>query len=550
MSQIGTSVNLVVASLAQNSLAGPHAKGRVDFDFFSVGEAGIPTAICGVLYMVAMAPRWLPIKDSPANVFQSTYAANFVTAMVVADSSRLIGQAVGAAGIAKQFQGAGIRLIRIERRSGHSVRVVSIERGDAPPLVHVHNPSTGVNGTAESPSSRHHGTAGDSDDSEHLYHTPSSPQHQELDAWVLEEGDVLHLVCQGAAAAPRAFQSEGLRPVATTQVKKLPGSRRDRGLVVAVVGAQSSVAGCTLVECQFRKRFGAVVLGLHRHGGISDSGSSGAHSPDGDGRPAARWSTSRRSLHTADSGMVPPSPHTLLRVQCMPSACALLELHACCASAGGFTVRLLTCVCCVVVWSRRWQAGDGLLLEVGQRFLQEHSGGSVDFTVVSPVEGAPWRSVLPSQRPRHALLAAVMLLFTVVATATQLLALGTAVLLSNIVFTVCGTVSVKDMFRAVSLRTLITVACALALGKALVRSAWRRAMRWQHRIRAHVVRSGGLWGRSSCVARFHCAVSTAGRLLCVAWVVPVHGLPRVSGGTGAGSDADVSGGVAPTQCHD
>ena len=128
----------------------------------------------------------------------------------------------------------------------------------------------------------------------------------------------------------------------------------------------------------------------------------------------------------------------------------------------------------MVVWSRRWQAGDGLLLEVGQRFLQEHSGGSVDFTVVSPVEGAPWRSVLPSQRPRHALLAAVMLLFTVVATATQLLALGTAVLLSNIVFTVCGTVSVKDMFRAVSLRTLITVACALALGKALVRSAWRR----------------------------------------------------------------------------
>ena len=42
---------------------------------------------------------------------------------------------------------------------------------------------------------------------------------EELDAWVLAEGDVLEFVCRGATSAPSAlFNTEGLAPLAVTQV--------------------------------------------------------------------------------------------------------------------------------------------------------------------------------------------------------------------------------------------------------------------------------------------------------------------------------------------
>lgn len=145
--------------------------------------------------------------------------------------------------------------------------------------------------------------------------------------------------------------------------------------------------------------------------------------------------------------MTPLSPHVRLKVH----ACRVCTLNA--------HINLTTVL---------QQAGDGLLLEASPDFLKRHAGGSIHFTVVSPVQGATWRSVLPPERPRHAALAAVLLLATVTVAASGLLELGTVVLVTNFIFVLCRTVSVGDALRAVSLRTLITVSCALGLGKALV----------------------------------------------------------------------------------
>lgn len=234
----------MVASLAENSVTSNGQPVPLDLDFFKVGEAGVPVAIAGVAYMVAMAPRWLPVRESVAARFQSTYQAGFVMPMVVVAGSALVGRTVKAAGVAQQA--AGVELLRVARRqvgdtasdgsvggSGGGGASGSVQwltasaqrRKSRSPQGYGAAVGAGAGGTSADnveagfAAASHSSSGSDGDEGGAAAGTDEMQSVEELDAWVLAEGDVLEFVCRGATSAPSAlFNTEGLAPLAVTQV--------------------------------------------------------------------------------------------------------------------------------------------------------------------------------------------------------------------------------------------------------------------------------------------------------------------------------------------
>ena len=100
---IGTSTNLVVSGLLQQSGAEP-------FGMFEISHVGLPMALCGIVLVAIMAPLVLPDRQSPRRGLAA--ARDFVVRMIVEPGGPLAGRNVEAVGL-RHLE--GVFLVEIER---------------------------------------------------------------------------------------------------------------------------------------------------------------------------------------------------------------------------------------------------------------------------------------------------------------------------------------------------------------------------------------------------------------------------------------------------
>jgi di/tricarboxylate transporter len=172
--------------------------------FFGVAALGLPCLIAGLAFIVLASPSLLPIRNT--NVGDDTLdARNYQVGFVVKKGSAVVGQSIEQAGL-RQLPGLFL--------SG-------VERG-------------GVALPAVDPN------------------------------LILAEGDRLAFV----GMLESVIDLRGIRGLEPddNQAKKLEFSRTSRALVEAVVSANSPLVGKTVRQAQFRTRYKAAILAVHRQG--------------------------------------------------------------------------------------------------------------------------------------------------------------------------------------------------------------------------------------------------------------------------------------------
>jgi di/tricarboxylate transporter len=105
MSMIGTSTNLLVDGVAR-------AQGMAPFKLFEIAPLGIPVMFAGFAMMWLLVPRYMPNRDSMAELLGSRKRMKFFTEVVVPEGSPLIGARVMDVGI---FKRDGMRVIDVLR---------------------------------------------------------------------------------------------------------------------------------------------------------------------------------------------------------------------------------------------------------------------------------------------------------------------------------------------------------------------------------------------------------------------------------------------------
>jgi di/tricarboxylate transporter len=193
---IGTSTNLVVSGLMQQA-------GLAPIGMFEMTWIGLPLALVGVLSMVVLAPRLLPLRRGIKERFSEEFR-EFTIEMEVESKGPADGQTVARVGL-RHLQGVFLAWIR---------------RGDR--LI-----------------------------------TPVSPDES------LQAGDRLGFV--GGVDRVMDLQAvRGLRAAAHKHVRRLDAG--EHRYVEVVLAAMSPLVGRTLKEADFREQYQATVLAIHRSG--------------------------------------------------------------------------------------------------------------------------------------------------------------------------------------------------------------------------------------------------------------------------------------------
>ena len=120
---IGTSVNLTVAGLI-------HDTDMVEMGFFELLPVGLPVCLVGLVYIIGIAPRWIPDRQELGELL-GEQRREYTAIMRVAPGSQLAGQSVEQAGLR---QLPGLFLVEIDR-GGQRITPVApeatLEEGDA-----------------------------------------------------------------------------------------------------------------------------------------------------------------------------------------------------------------------------------------------------------------------------------------------------------------------------------------------------------------------------------------------------------------------------------
>lgn len=102
---IGTSTNLLVDGVARDA-------GLAPFSIFEVSPLGLSLSAVGMLYLMFVAPRLLPDRDSMADMLSDRSKMRFFTEAVIPPDSNLIGREVTGVQL---FKREGVRLIDVVR---------------------------------------------------------------------------------------------------------------------------------------------------------------------------------------------------------------------------------------------------------------------------------------------------------------------------------------------------------------------------------------------------------------------------------------------------
>jgi di/tricarboxylate transporter len=109
---IGTSTNLVVHGMMK-------AAGMPGLGLWELGQAGIPIAVAGAIFLVIAAPRWLPERKEFLDQLGES-RREFLVEMIAQPDCPLVGQTIEAAGLRHL---PGLFLVEIER-DGHVIAAV------------------------------------------------------------------------------------------------------------------------------------------------------------------------------------------------------------------------------------------------------------------------------------------------------------------------------------------------------------------------------------------------------------------------------------------
>jgi len=176
-----------------------------ELSFFEITVVGIPLALIGVVYMLLVAPRRLPNRTELIEQFGEK-RREYLVEMHVQSACPLIGKTVQSAGLRNL---PGLFLIEIDR-AGETI-------------------------------------------------TPVGPQD------VLRSGD--HLVFTGVVTTIVDLERiPGLVPAADSSFETTPAQRIQRQLTEAVLSRTSPLIGLTVRETDFRQRYNAAVVAVHRNG--------------------------------------------------------------------------------------------------------------------------------------------------------------------------------------------------------------------------------------------------------------------------------------------
>jgi di/tricarboxylate transporter len=206
---IGTSTTLVIngvlADLPGPEIAPEIAKQIGELTFFEISAAGIPIALLGTAYILIVAPRRLPNRTELIEQF-GKHRREYLVEMQVESACPLIGKTVQDAGLRNL---PGLFLIEIDRK------------GDVI--------------------------------------TPVAPEHK------IEVGD--HLIFTGVVTTIADLERiSGLVPAVDRSFETKPAERIHRQLTEAVLSRTSPLVGLTVRETDFRQRYNAAVVAVHRNG--------------------------------------------------------------------------------------------------------------------------------------------------------------------------------------------------------------------------------------------------------------------------------------------
>jgi di/tricarboxylate transporter len=193
---MGTSVNLTVHGLLIGA-------GMEPMGFFELAPVGLPVCLAGLLYLVFVAPRWIPTRRDPAAEV-GEHRREYTATMLVAPGCPHANQSVQEAGLR---QLPGLFLVEIERM-GHTI-------------------------------------------------TPVGPDE------TIAVGD--RLTFAGVVATIVDLQrTPGLVPV--TEADETQELRPGHPLIEAVVSASSPLVGQSIRGANFRTVYDAAVIAVHRNG--------------------------------------------------------------------------------------------------------------------------------------------------------------------------------------------------------------------------------------------------------------------------------------------
>ena len=206
---IGTSTTLVIngqLTKLTHATAEPELARRLsELTFFEISAVGLPVALIGTLYVVLVLPRRLPNRTDLVEQF-GEHRREYLVEMQVLPSCPLIGKSVQQAGLRNL---PGLFLVEIDRA------------GDAI--------------------------------------TPVSPSD------VLEAHD--RLVFSGVVTTIADLERiPGLVPALDETYETAPAARIRRTLTEAVLSRSSPLIGQTIRGAQFRRRYNAAVVAVHRNG--------------------------------------------------------------------------------------------------------------------------------------------------------------------------------------------------------------------------------------------------------------------------------------------
>ncbi|MBW4464260.1 MAG: SLC13 family permease [Pegethrix bostrychoides GSE-TBD4-15B] len=103
---VGTSTNILASGISQKL-------GYGEFGLFQFTGLGLITFTVGLVYLVFAAPKLLPDRKAPANSLSEDYSLkDYVSEVVIAPRSNLIGQTLRSSGIQRKFDIAVLELIR------------------------------------------------------------------------------------------------------------------------------------------------------------------------------------------------------------------------------------------------------------------------------------------------------------------------------------------------------------------------------------------------------------------------------------------------------
>ena len=112
---IGTSTTLTVAALI-------HEAGMPEMGFFELAPVGVPIALAGLVYLILIAPRWLPDRQEPSETL-GEHRREYTSSMIVEQDCPLIDQTIEEAGLRHL---PGLFLVEIDRR-GRTITPVGPE---------------------------------------------------------------------------------------------------------------------------------------------------------------------------------------------------------------------------------------------------------------------------------------------------------------------------------------------------------------------------------------------------------------------------------------